>query len=80
MTPKFCKQYAQVGNVITEALLAYRDDVTSGGFPGTQYSPYHMKAVEVDAFANALSAAGLTDAAEAAANTFQAPPPVGKPA
>ena len=32
MTPKFCKQYAAVGEVITGALRAFREDVESGRF------------------------------------------------
>ena len=33
VTPKFCKQYAQVGKAINEALIAYRDDVASHSIP-----------------------------------------------
>ncbi|RZB53393.1 3-methyl-2-oxobutanoate hydroxymethyltransferase 1, mitochondrial [Glycine soja] len=31
-TPKFCKQYACVGNVIIKALLEYKEDVINGSF------------------------------------------------
>ncbi|KAH1155892.1 hypothetical protein GYH30_050934 [Glycine max] len=31
-TPKFCKQYACVGNVINKALLEYKEDVINGSF------------------------------------------------
>ena len=69
MTPKFCKQYAQVGSLISGALAAYRDDVRGGAFPGQQFSPYRMRAAEVDAFAEALAQAGMQRAAEAAASS-----------
>lgn len=65
VTPKFCKQYAQIGQAINSALLEYKADVEGEAFPGRQFSPYRMKEEEIDAFADALANAGLTDAAEA---------------
>lgn len=40
VTPKFCKQYTQVGHAIQDALAAYHADVVAGTFPSQQYSPY----------------------------------------
>eukprot|EP00586_Coscinodiscus_wailesii_P022875 CAMPEP_0172499360 /NCGR_PEP_ID=MMETSP1066-20121228/126176_1 /TAXON_ID=671091 /ORGANISM="Coscinodiscus wailesii, Strain CCMP2513" /LENGTH=304 /DNA_ID=CAMNT_0013273063 /DNA_START=28 /DNA_END=940 /DNA_ORIENTATION=+ len=40
--PKFCKKYADVGNVISRALDEFREDVTGGVFPSEEYSPYKM--------------------------------------
>jgi 3-methyl-2-oxobutanoate hydroxymethyltransferase len=39
-TPKFARQYANVGEVISHAVHAYCDDVRSGGFPSDAES-YH---------------------------------------
>jgi len=43
--------------------------VRGGAFPGQQFSPYRMRAAEVDAFAEALAQAGMQRAAEAAASS-----------
>lgn len=37
MTPKFVKQYAQVGGVMTEAIEAYITEVKSGQFPSEEH-------------------------------------------
>jgi 3-methyl-2-oxobutanoate hydroxymethyltransferase len=37
-TPKFAKQYADLGQVITEGLQRYRDEVISGVFPEPKHS------------------------------------------
>ncbi len=42
VVPKFCKQYADLGGLITNALDAYRQDVEAGTFPDEQYSPYKV--------------------------------------
>ncbi|PNX73909.1 hypothetical protein L195_g029819, partial [Trifolium pratense] len=47
VTPKFCKQYARVGDVINKALLDYKEDVINGSFPDAQHSPYKIS--ETDA-------------------------------
>jgi len=39
-TPRFCKKYAKVGEMINEALQNYRDEVRNQTFPGETYSPY----------------------------------------
>lgn len=66
VTPKFCKQFSQVGMLINNALTEFRDEVESGMFPGKDFSPYKMAADQLDAFAEALAKAGMSDAADAA--------------
>lgn len=55
--PRFCKKYAQIGNVISKALEEFKDDVEHGVFPGQskdQYSPYHMSEKEQAIFEELL--------------------------
>lgn len=66
VTPKFCKQYARVGDVVQQALSQYAADVADGTFPGEAFSPYKMGAGAEDALLEALRAEGLDDAADAA--------------
>jgi 3-methyl-2-oxobutanoate hydroxymethyltransferase len=68
VTPKFCKQYAQVGLVINEALQQYREDVQSGVFPGPDFSPYKMSQEELDKFSAGLASKGLDAAASGVAD------------
>lgn len=68
VTPKFCKHYAQVGEAINKALSEYRDEVTSGAFPGAAHSPYKIGAADTEGFLQALEKLGLGDAASAAAD------------
>jgi 3-methyl-2-oxobutanoate hydroxymethyltransferase len=42
-SPRFCKKFAHVGSVISAALRDYKHEVTSGAFPGTEFSPYKMQ-------------------------------------
>jgi 3-methyl-2-oxobutanoate hydroxymethyltransferase len=65
VTPKFCKQYAQVGAVIQAALAEYARDVEGGLFPGQKYSPYNIAKEEVDELRQGLMKEGLMDAANA---------------
>lgn len=37
-SPKFVKRYAQVGEIMKEALLKYREEVKSGAFPAQEHS------------------------------------------
>lgn len=67
VTPKFCKQYACVGDVVNKALLEYKEDVTNGSFPGPAYSPYKISAADVNGFLNELQKLGLDRAASSAA-------------
>lgn len=45
-TPKFVKQYANVAEVVTNALKAYVKDVRSGAFPTDEHSYHMMKGEE----------------------------------
>lgn len=36
--PKFVKQYANVGKILSEAAQAFKDDVESGAYPGPEHS------------------------------------------
>ncbi|XP_030473364.1 3-methyl-2-oxobutanoate hydroxymethyltransferase 1, mitochondrial-like [Syzygium oleosum] len=67
VTPKFCKQYAQVGDVINKALLEYKEEVTSGSFPGPAHSPYEISPTDFNGFLKELQNLGLEKAASAAA-------------
>ncbi|KAI3444488.1 hypothetical protein Pfo_001153 [Paulownia fortunei] len=71
VTPKFCKQYARVGDAINKALLEYQEEVTNGSFPSSAYSPYKIGAADIDGFLQALQKMGLGDAASAAANAAE---------
>ncbi|CAH9056989.1 unnamed protein product [Cuscuta epithymum] len=78
VTPKFCKQFGHVGDEINRALLAYKEEVTSGSFPGAAYSPYKISPTEMDGFVEELQKLGYNDAASAAAaaedGMIQTPP------
>lgn len=67
VTPKFCKQFAQVGDVINKALLEYKKEVTNGSFPGPDHSPYRISAADVNGFLSKLQKMGLDKAASATA-------------
>ncbi|XP_060170015.1 3-methyl-2-oxobutanoate hydroxymethyltransferase 1, mitochondrial-like [Lycium barbarum] len=67
VTPKFCKQFGQVGDVINKALLEYKEEVTNGSFPGSAHSPYKIGAADMDGFLNELQKLGFSDAVSAAA-------------
>ena len=67
VTPKFCKQFGNVGNVINRALSEYKKEVETRTFPGPSHTPYKITPTDVDGFANALQKMGLGDAADAAA-------------
>ncbi|GAV77374.1 Pantoate_transf domain-containing protein [Cephalotus follicularis] len=71
VTPKFCKQYGQVGEVINKALLEYKKEVTNGTFPGPSHSPYKISATDVDSFLSELQKLGLDKAASAAASAAE---------
>ncbi|RVW47051.1 3-methyl-2-oxobutanoate hydroxymethyltransferase 1, mitochondrial [Vitis vinifera] len=71
VTPKFCKRYGQVGEVINKALLEYKEEVTNGSFPGPAHSPYKICSAEVDGFLNELQKLGLDKAASAAAEAAE---------
>jgi len=71
VTPKFCKQFGNVGDVINKALSEYKQEVETQTFPGPSHTPYKITPTDVDGFANALQKMGLSDAADAAAAAAQ---------
>lgn len=66
VTPKFCKQYARVGDVINKALLEYKEDVINGSFPDAHHSPYKISKTDANVFSNELQRLGLDKAASEA--------------
>ncbi|KAL5974933.1 3-methyl-2-oxobutanoate hydroxymethyltransferase 1, mitochondrial [Asimina triloba] len=71
VTPKFCKQYGHVGDVINKALLEYKEEVENRSFPGAAYTPYRISPADVDGFLNELQKMGLGKAATAAATAAE---------
>lgn len=69
VTPKFCKRYAEVGQVIQSALAQYRQDVEAGTFPDQQFSPYKIPMDEVQALVQQLEDSGMAQAAKAVHET-----------
>jgi 3-methyl-2-oxobutanoate hydroxymethyltransferase len=53
--PRFVKQYANVGGLISQALTAYRDEVRNGRFPAAEHT-YNMPAEELDRFLHTIKA------------------------
>ena len=47
-TPSFCKQYAQIGIEVYNALCQYKNEVQGQQFPGEQYSPYKIPEEAID--------------------------------
>lgn len=66
VTPKFCKQFARVGDVINKALVDYKEEVTNGTFPGPSHTPYKINETDANDFMNELQKLGLDKAASAA--------------
>ncbi len=56
-TPKFVKKYANLAEVILQALQQYRQEVESGVYPGTEHT-YHMKDEVLQAVLETRSARG----------------------
>lgn len=71
VTPKFCKQFALVGEVITKALSEYKQEVENRSFPGIMHSPYKINGAEVDGFMKELQKMGLDKAAAAVAEVAE---------
>ncbi|XP_020258736.1 3-methyl-2-oxobutanoate hydroxymethyltransferase 1, mitochondrial-like [Asparagus officinalis] len=65
VTPKFCKQFGHVGDVINKALSEYKHEVESKSFPGPNHTPYRISATDVDGFMKELETMGLSEAASA---------------
>ncbi|OIW05378.1 hypothetical protein TanjilG_28843 [Lupinus angustifolius] len=71
VTPKFCKQYARVGDNINQALRQYKEDVTSGSFPDADHSPYKISETDANGFLNELQRLGFDKAASAASDAVE---------
>ncbi|CAH8266124.1 unnamed protein product [Arabidopsis lyrata] len=71
VTPKFCKQYANVGEVINKALMEYKEEVSKKVFPGPSHSPYKITASELDGFLTELQNLGFDKAVSAAASATE---------
>ncbi|KAI4355139.1 hypothetical protein L6164_003939 [Bauhinia variegata] len=71
VTPKFCKQYAQAGEVIHTALVEYREEVRNGSFPGPLHSPYKISESDANDFSIELQSLGLDRAASAVYEAVQ---------
>jgi 3-methyl-2-oxobutanoate hydroxymethyltransferase len=54
-TPKFVKKYANVAEIITQAMGAYVQDVKTGRFPEDEHC-YHMLDGEAEKFAELIKA------------------------
>ncbi|CAN6234685.1 unnamed protein product [Urochloa humidicola] len=67
VTPKFCKQFANVGAAISRALTEYREEVEARSFPDAIYTPYRMSSADAGSFANVLHKMGFDGPAAAAA-------------
>ncbi|GJN05564.1 hypothetical protein PR202_ga23205 [Eleusine coracana subsp. coracana] len=67
VTPKFCKQFTNVGAIISEALTEYKHEVEARAFPGPRYTPYKISAPDAQGFAKLLQNIGLNRAADAVA-------------
>lgn len=68
VTPKFCKKYAAVGTVISQALVDFRKEVANGEFPGPDHTPYTLPENDKEEFAKLLQASGFEAAAAAIAS------------
>ena len=54
VTPKFCKQFGNVGEVVQSALQQYKAEVSSGEFPSQLHSPYKLSETETAELMRAL--------------------------
>ncbi|GAB2271761.1 3-methyl-2-oxobutanoate hydroxymethyltransferase 1, mitochondrial [Dionaea muscipula] len=79
VTPKFCKQYGQVGDAISKALSEFREEVGNGSFPGPSHSPYKISPSDVTSFLKELRQLGLERAASAASEAAERMEKAGAP-
>lgn len=79
VSPKFCKQYGNVGEAINKALSEYKQEVEDRSFPGAAYTPYRINAADVDGFLSELQKMGLSEAASAAAAAAENVEMAGRP-
>ena len=61
VSPKFCKQYANVGETSQRALGQYIIDVSTKDFPDDQFTPYEFDKGEFAEFTKRLAQTGLAD-------------------
>ena len=59
VTPKFCKQYAHVGEDINRALGEFISDVSTRKFPDERFTPYKFEEGEMAIFSQELESAGF---------------------
>lgn len=66
VTPKFCKMYSKVGEIVQAALSEYNQEVSERVFPALAHSPYRLGKDQLEPFLKELQNRGFHDAAEAA--------------
>ncbi len=64
LAPKFTKRYADLGQVLRDAIATYRAEVESGAFPTREHG-YAIPELEWQAFLSAVAAAPSSEAARA---------------
>jgi len=64
VTPKFCKRYSNVSEMIQKALSEYITDVESHQFPSERYTPYAIPEEELHALKRAYRKHGYLNAAD----------------
>ena len=60
VSPKFCKQYACVGENIQSALAKFINEVGTHQFPDERFTPYTLEADELELFKASLAKAGFS--------------------
>ena len=65
VTPKFCKQFGNVGEVVQSALQQYKAEVGNKEFPSQQYSPYKLSEAESAELLRVLHDQGYTKGSDA---------------
>lgn len=70
VTPRFCKTFGRVGEAISSALTAYKEEVESKEFPCKQYSPYLIKEDQLNKFLEELQRRDMGDVVEAARKAY----------
>ena len=66
VTPRFCKSFGRIGEAISTALCAYKEEVESREFPSKQYSPYQIKDDQLNEFLEELQRRNMSDVVDAA--------------
>lgn len=59
-SPRFCKQYAQVGDNIQRGLSDYLNEVSSKQFPSENFTPYQFEDGQYKEFAKKITDAGFS--------------------